>query len=144
MKSEDRLISAETILSIPFHDVDPAQIVWHGHYAKYLEIARGKLLDKIDYNYPQMSESGYFWPVIDMSLRYVAPIRFQQKIRVTATLKEWEIRLRVAYVITDAETGKRLTTASTTQAAVRISSGEMLLAAPEVLVAKLASHRRAP
>ncbi|MES2605832.1 MAG: acyl-CoA thioesterase, partial [Pseudomonadota bacterium] len=55
-------MSAETTLVIPFHDVDPAQIVWHGHYAKYLEIARGKLLDKIDYNYLQMAESGYFWP----------------------------------------------------------------------------------
>jgi acyl-CoA thioester hydrolase len=137
MKSEDPLISAEATLSIPFHDVDPAQIVWHGHYAKYLEVARGKLLDKIDYNYPQMSESGYFWPVIDMSLRYIAPIRFQQKIVVTAVLKEWEIRLRIDYVITDAETGKRLTKASTTQAAVNISTGVMLLASPAVFVKKV-------
>lgn len=137
MASNDPSISAEAILTIPFHDVDPAQIVWHGHYAKYLEIARGKLLDQIDYNYPQMSASGYFWPVIDMRLRYIAPIRFQQQICVTAMLREWEIRLRIDYLITDIATGKRLTKASTTQVAVSMSTGEMLMASPAVLVEKV-------
>jgi acyl-CoA thioester hydrolase len=137
MKSDDKVLSADTILKIPFHDVDSAQVVWHGHYAKYLELARARLLDKIDYNYVQMTASGYFWPVIEMNLRYIAPLRFQQEIRVTATLKEWENRLRVDYLISDAATGKRLTTASTTQAAVSMSSGEMLLVSPAVLAAKM-------
>ena len=137
MKSDDKVLSADTILTIPFHDVDSAQVVWHGHYAKYLEIARARLLDKIDYNYAQMTASGYFWPVIEMNLRYIAPLRFQQEIHVTATLKEWENRLRVEYLITDAATGKRLTTASTTQVAVSMSTGEMLLASPSVLAAKM-------
>jgi acyl-CoA thioester hydrolase len=137
MKSEDPVLSADTVLTIPFHDVDSAQVVWHGHYAKYLEIARARLLDRIDYNYPQMTASGYFWPVIEMNLRYIAPLRFQQEIRVTATLKEWEHRLRVEYVIRDAATGKRLTKASTTQVAVSLDTGEMLLASPSVLAAKM-------
>jgi acyl-CoA thioester hydrolase len=33
-------------LEIPFHDVDMMQVVWHGHYAKYFEIARCALLEK--------------------------------------------------------------------------------------------------
>ena len=61
-------LNAEAIIEIPFHDVDAAEIAWHGHYAKYFEIARCKLLDKFDYNYPQMKASGYFWPIIDINL----------------------------------------------------------------------------
>ena len=137
MKSDDQVLSADITLTIPFHDVDPAQIVWHGHYAKYLELARGRLLDKIDYNYAQMEQSGYFWPVIEMQLRYIAPIRFHQQIRVTAVLKEWENRLLIDYLITDAATGRRLTKASTTQVAVSMSSGTMLLASPSVLADKM-------
>jgi acyl-CoA thioester hydrolase len=137
MNSNAQVLSAEVTLTIPFHDVDSAHVVWHGHYAKYLEIARGRLLDKIDYNYPQMQASGYFWPVIDMNLRYIAPVRFQQQIRVVATLKEWESRLRVHYLISDAVTGMRLTKAWTTQVAVKLSSGEMLLASPPVLADKM-------
>jgi len=131
------LPSVEVAIDIPFHDVDSANVAWHGHYAKYLEVARCALLDKIGYNYVQMSESGYFWPVIDMRLRYIGPAVFQQKIRVTATLVEWENRLRIDYLISDVETGKRLTKGVTIQVAVKRDSGEMQLASPPVLLEKL-------
>ena len=34
------LPEAEIIIRVPFHDVDLMEVVWHGHYAKYFEIAR--------------------------------------------------------------------------------------------------------
>ncbi len=127
----------EVEIEIPFHDVDVMHVAWHGHYAKYLEIARCALLDKIDYNYPQMKASGYAWPVIDMRIRYAQPLRFQQKIVVIAELTEWENRLKVDYRIVDKASGKRLTKAYTIQVAVDISNEEMLFASPQVLLDKL-------
>ena len=129
--------STEVILEIPFHDVDSVHAAWHGHYAKYIEIARCELLESFDYNYPQMRDSGYVWPIIDMRIRYVQVARFQQKIRITATLVEWENRLLIKYLIQDAETGHRITKASTVQVAVRMDNGEMLLASPSILLQKL-------
>ena len=131
------LPSAEIFVEVPFHDVDSAQVAWHGHYAKYLELARCALLDRIDYNYPQMCDSGYYWPVIDMRLRYVRPARFQQTLRVTATLGEWENRLLINYLIQDTVSGQRLTKGRTVQVAVRMDNGEMLLASPPILLEKL-------
>lgn len=131
------MVSTAVELEIPFHDVDVMRIAWHGHYAKYLEIARCALLEQIDYNVPQMEASGYAWPVIDMRIRYAQPLHFQQKIRVEATLIEWENRLKIDYVIKDAASGKRLTKAYTVQVAVAIESGEMLYASPTVLLQKL-------
>lgn len=129
--------SATISQQIPFHDCDPAQIVWHGNYAKYFEIARCKLLDTIDYNYPQMRDSGYFWPVIDMKARFVRALSFQQNIEVTAILKEWENRLVIDYLIRDADTGARMTKGQTTQVAVEIDSGELQLCSPPILAEKL-------
>ena len=131
------MVSTAVELEIPFHDVDVMRIAWHGHYAKYLEIARCALLEQIDYNVPQMEASGYAWPVIDMRIRYAQPLRFQQKIRVEARLTEWENRLKIGYLIKDAASGKRLTKAYTVQVAVAIESGEMLYASPTVLLQKL-------
>ena len=131
------MIEAEVVIEIPFHDVDVMRVAWHGHYAKYMEIARCELLEKIDYNCPQMEDSGYAWPVIDMRVRYAQPLRFQQKVRVTASLVEWENRLKVNYLIADAESGQRLTKAYTVQGAVDVASGEMLYASPEILFRKL-------
>ena len=97
------MIEAEVVIDVPFHDVDVMGVAWHGHYVKYFEIARCALLDSIDYNYPQMRDSGYAWPVIDLRIRYPRPLRFQQKVRVIARLEEWENRLKVSYLIEDIE-----------------------------------------
>jgi acyl-CoA thioester hydrolase len=104
---------------------------------KYLEIARCALFDRIDYNYEQMKASGYAWPVVDMHLRYIGSARFGQKILLRAKLVEWENRLKIDYLITDAASGRRLTRATTTQVAVDIASGEMCFVSPPVLFEKL-------
>lgn len=131
------MIDVEIELEIPFHDVDAIRVAWHGHYAKYMEIARCKLMDKINYSIVEMEASGYVWPVIDMRIRYAHPLIFGQIFKVRATLTEWENRLKVDYVFFDAETDKRLTKAYTIQVAVETASGEMQYASPPILLEKL-------
>jgi acyl-CoA thioester hydrolase len=128
---------AEVETQVQFFDLDPMEIVWHGRYVKYLEVARCALLDKIGYNYVEMKNSGYAWPIIDMHLRYVGSATFGQKLKLRAEIVEWENRLKIDYLITDAETGKRLNKASTTQVAVHIESKEMCFVSPPVLFEKL-------
>lgn len=118
-------------ISIPFFDVDAMQMVWHGHYVKYLEIARCALLDKVGYNYDRMRDDGYVWPVVTMQLKYVRPAMFGQQVLVQADITEWESRLRIRYVITDATTGERMTQAETTQVAVCMKSREMQFETPQ-------------
>jgi len=132
---------AEISLEIPFHDCDPAGMVWHGHYAKYIELARCALLESFDYNYDRMLQSGYVWPVIDLRLRYVQPAIFKQRILVRATLVEWEHRLKIDYLIRDADSGKRMTKAGTVQVAVHTETREMCLMSPPVLFDKLGLAR---
>ncbi|NRR29543.1 acyl-CoA thioesterase [Oxalobacteraceae bacterium] len=128
---------AEVEMQVQFYDLDPMEIVWHGNYVKYLEVVRCALLDKIGYNYVEMKNSGYAWPVIDMSLRYVGSATFGQVIRLRADIVEWENRLKIDYLITDAATGKRLNRASTTMVAVDIATREMCFVSPPVLFEKL-------
>jgi len=117
---------------VPFFDVDSMDVVWHGHYVKYLEVARCALLDRLGHNYTQMRDSGYAWPVIDLQLRYVRGAVFGQRLNVRASLVEWENRLKINYLISDAATGERMTRASSVQVAVEIASREMQLASPAV------------
>ncbi|MFK8330654.1 acyl-CoA thioesterase [Pseudomonas sp. BJa5] len=119
---------------VPFFDVDSMQVVWHGHYVKYLEVARCALLDRLGHNYLQMQASGFMWPVIDLQLRYIRGATFGQRLNVRASLVEWENRLKINYLISDAVSGERMTRASTVQVAVEITSGEMQLASPQVML----------
>lgn len=130
-------LQAEVVLKIPFHDLDPLGIVWHGRYAKYFEIARMLLMQQMDYDIPQMQESGYIWPVIELNVRYVKPIRLHQQIIVQAELVEWENRLKIRYEIRDQLNGERLTRGHTIQVAVEAESGEMLWVCPAILADKI-------
>ncbi|MCM5705010.1 acyl-CoA thioesterase [Larsenimonas salina] len=130
-------LSATLDVDVPFFDVDAMDIVWHGHYVKYFELARCALLERIDYNYPQMKASGIEWPVVDLRIRYPRPARFNQRLRVRATLTDWESRLRIAYEVVDAESGARLTRGHTVQVPVDMASGKRLSHCPDALLTRL-------
>lgn len=132
---------AETELRVPFHDVDSTGIVWHGRYAKYFEIARCALLDSFNYGYGEMKRSGYNWPIVDLRLHFRHALTFDQRIRIRATLVEWEYRLRINYLISDAVTGARLTTGRSDQVAVEIATQRLCLPCPRILSERLACER---
>jgi len=131
---------AEVELTIPFYDIDLLDIAWHGHYCKYLELARCALLEKIEYDYMTMRKTGYVWPIVDLQVRYLLPARFMQKIRVRAELIEWEYRMKIKYRIQDAESGQLMVKAQTIQVALDRESREMQYASPPVFLEKLARY----
>jgi len=131
------MISAQVVLTAQFGDLDPMQVVWHGNYVRYLEQGRAALMDKIDYNFPGLDASGYLWPIVDMRLKYIRPIRFRQNVRVEATLVEYENRIRIDYVCRDDASGEILTKAHTIQVAVLAATGELSLESPPALLEKV-------
>lgn len=129
-------ISASVEIEVPFFDLDPMMIVWHGNYVKYFEQARCELLRMFDYDYPQMEESGYMWPIIDLRVRYAHSAEFGQILTCKATLAEYENRLKIKYEIFNSE-GKRLTKGHSVQVAVSKQSRELQLVSPKILIDKI-------
>lgn len=112
-------------------------VLWHGRYAEYFELARMALMGSFDYSYAQMADSGYMWPVIDYRVRYLKPLRFGQRVLIKTWIVEWQFRLKLAYLISDADTGAVLTRGHTVQAAVRVDNGELQMATPVILRQRL-------
>lgn len=131
------MLQAEIVIRASFYDLDPMEVVWHGNYARFLEDARCALLDKIGYNYDEMQASGYAWPVVDLRIKYIRPIRFAQQVRVVARLVEYENRIRIDYQLFDVATGEIVSKAQTTQMAVAIETGETCFESPVVLIEKV-------
>jgi acyl-CoA thioester hydrolase len=116
-----------------FYDLDPMGVVWHGHYLKFFELARTALLQRHGFDYPVMQATGYLWPVVDLRLKYVRPARLHQALAVRAEITEFECRLRVDYLITDAGSGERLTKGYTVQVAVDAATGALQYVCPKIL-----------
>lgn len=136
LASRERL-SHEIEITPAFYDIDVMEIVYHGHYVRFLELARSALLAQFNYDYPRMRDSGYAWPVVDMRLKYVRPATFGQTLKVRATITEWENRLRVDYLISDAATGQKVNSAHTIQVAVDMQTRAMCFVCPPVLWERL-------
>ena len=130
-------LSAAVDVEVAFHDVDAMNVVWHGHYVKYFELARCALLRRFDYDYPQMLASGYLWPIVDCRLKYVRSALYGQRLRIEATLLEYENRIKIGYEIRDAATGERLTKGSTIQVAINAATRELQLVSPPIILSIL-------
>ncbi|QYJ85891.1 acyl-CoA thioesterase [Shewanella mesophila] len=125
-------------MTIPFHDVDSMGITWHGNYLRYFEVARCQLLDEIDYGYRKMQASGYAWPIVDAQIKYAHSSTFDQKIKVIASLIEWENRIKINYEVRDLDSNKRLTKGYTIQAAVNMLNNELCFVTPDCFREKIA------
>lgn len=87
----DGMIRVDTQIRVEFFDVDSMQVVWHGNYVKYLEIARCNLLNAVGYNYQNMKEEGFAFPIVKMELKYIHPSFFGDILDVQVALNRTEI-----------------------------------------------------
>jgi acyl-CoA thioester hydrolase len=134
------LLSATAELEVPFQDLDPMEVAWHGNYFRYFEAARVRLLRMIDYDYPQMQASCFMWPIVEARVKFTRPLTYGQHIVVTAGLTEWENRMKIVYRIDDAVSRQKLTTAYTIQCAVSVDTGELQLVSPPALLERLQEY----
>jgi acyl-CoA thioester hydrolase len=130
-------IFTETEITVEFFDCDPMQVVWHGNYLNYFETGRRLLLEKIGYSYRQMKESGFAFPVIEISVKYPGPLQFNDRASVKTILEEYENRLKLKYEIRNVKTGQITTKGTSTQMAYDTKTNESCFICPQVFVDKV-------
>ena len=121
-------------IEIPFYDMDSMCVVWHGNYIKYLEEARCALLERLGYTYFDMDKENRIYPVAKLEIKYIKPCIFQQKIIVTAILKEYDSCLIIDYDIKDKETSEKILKAQTMQICVDKNTKTTIYAASQKLL----------
>jgi len=129
--------TVEEEVTVEFYDCDPMKVVWHGNYINFFEAARRKLLENINYDYEEMEKSGYAFPVIDVSAKYLKPLYYRDRIIVKAILLEYENCLRIEFEIRNAKTGIVTTRGICTQMAFDIKKMESCFVCPKILIDKI-------
>ena len=93
-------------LRVPFHDLDPLHIVWHGNYLKYFDIARFELFKNAGIDlYAYYQRTGYLFPVIKTSTKHIIPLKYGDVFRCRATVLEATIKIVTDFVIRKVDTG---------------------------------------
>jgi len=80
------MIVSENKIRIRYDEVDKMGYVYHGNYAKYYHIGRTELLRKIGISDKELESDNIKLPVIEMSIKYVKLIFYDDIITVKTSL----------------------------------------------------------
>lgn len=104
-------------LRVRYAETDQMHIVYHANYLVWCEIGRTEYIRSVAGSYAEVERKGIALAVVEASLRFHAPARYDNLISVATTLREVRSRtVTFDYLITNADTGEKLVTASTTLA----------------------------
>ena len=99
---------------VRYAETDQMGVVYHANYLIWCEIGRTDHIRTLGASYREMEEQGITLAVSEASLRFIAPAKYDDMIRVETSLSRVTSRtLTFDYVITHADTGAKLATAST-------------------------------
>ncbi len=101
-------------LRVRYAETDKMGVVYHSHYLIWCELGRTDHIREGGMSYREMEDAGIMLAVAEANVRYRAPARYDDRIRVETTLTDVSSRaVTFEYRILNAETGVLLATAST-------------------------------
>ncbi|HIJ19706.1 MAG TPA: acyl-CoA thioesterase [Deltaproteobacteria bacterium] len=132
MKRSNENKTCEVHLTVPFHDLDPMHIVWHGNYMKYFDVARFALFDRCGIDlYEYSKDSLIIFPIIKTNTKHIMALRNKDKFIVQATVLEVKAKIVIDFQIRRSETGVICTKGRSEQVAVKLPEMEMLFEIPD-------------
>lgn len=125
-----------TELRVRYAETDRMGVVYNANYLIWCEVGRVEFMRALGGSYAELEAQGYGLAVAEATVRYLAPARFDDLVRIETTLVGVRSRaVTFDYLILHAETGTRLATART--ALVSIDGAGRPIAMPPEFRAKL-------
>ncbi len=131
MAKKDNM-SYEIRLTVPFHDVDPMQIVWHGNYLKYFDIARFELFRNAGVDlWEFFKKTNYLFPITKTTTKHIVPLRYGDEFICKATIIDARIKIVIDFEVRLTGRNEICTKGRGDQVAVKYPELEMMLEIPD-------------
>jgi acyl-CoA thioester hydrolase len=94
------VVSYEIQMKVPFHDLDPMQVVWHGNYFKYFDVTRFGLFESVGVDlYGYLESRQMLFPITRASIKHILPLRFDDVFVCRATVTEARYKIAMDFEI---------------------------------------------
>jgi acyl-CoA thioester hydrolase len=138
-----RLHEVRVVQEVPFHDVDPLGVVWHGHYFKYFELARTELLRRVGLDAGELIGRQYRFLITESQCRHIHPLKYAEKFEVAAWIEDFKNRLHIAYEISSLDNPRRSTEGRTILVTTD-AEGRLLLRTPRAILDRIGGDAGLP
>jgi acyl-CoA thioester hydrolase len=81
------MFTSTTSIRIHYALTDQMGVVYHGRYAEFFEIGRAEAIREFGYTYKDMEAMGIIMPVVELQVRYLRPVRYDETIFVKTELR---------------------------------------------------------
>jgi len=99
---------------VRYAETDQMGVVYHSEYLVWCEVGRTEYIRSLGLPYSEMEKRGALLAVADASLRFHAPARYDDLVRIETTLTRVRSRaVTFEYLIRHVQSGNRLVTART-------------------------------
>jgi len=88
---------AETNIRVRYAETDQMNVVYHGNYAQYFEVARAESIRVLGFSYKDMEATGVIMPIVELHVKFIRPAHYDDLLTVKTMLKELPTQHRIEF-----------------------------------------------
>lgn len=82
------MFESTTQVRVRYAETDQMDVVYHGNYAQYFEVARAEAIRKLGFTYKNMEALGTYMPVVELHCKYLRPAHYDDLLSIKMMLRE--------------------------------------------------------
>src|ERR1700733_8016882 len=91
------MFESTTQVRVRYAETDQMDVVYHGNYAQYFEVARAEAIRKLGFTYKDMEALGTYMPIVELHCKYVRPAHYDDLLTIKVILKELPTDHRIEF-----------------------------------------------
>ena len=121
----------EVKLTVPFYDLDPLHMVWHGNYLKYFDVARTELFTSSGLDlYYYFKRTNYLFPITKTSTKHIVSLGYRDEFTCKATCIEAQYKIVIDFKIRLVRNNQICAKGRSEQVAVKYPEKEIMFEIP--------------
>lgn len=82
------MFQSSTQVRVRYAETDQMDVVYHGNYAQYFEVARAEAIRKLGFTYKDMEALGTYMPIVELHCKFIRPAHYDDLLTIHVVLKE--------------------------------------------------------
>ena len=91
------MFESTTQVRVRYAETDQMNVVYHGNYAQYFEVARAEAIRKLGFTYKNMETLGTYMPLTELHCKYLRPAHYDDLLSVKVILKKLPDNHRIEF-----------------------------------------------
>jgi len=91
------MFSAATQIRVRYAETDQMNVVYHGNYAQYFEVARAESIRTLGFTYKDMEAIGIIMPIVELHVKFIRPAHYDDLLTIKTNLKELPANHRIEF-----------------------------------------------